>query len=142
MFTPLSLFILITVASLPVAALRLRALSWNVLDPTVIFWLGYAVYYGLANAWWCWEISRSGFLEVGGASFNGNSRDVEDLCLVASLTVAYESAVEWGYSWRALGSGGCSPADSPATWRMDPIHGSGFSCRWPHSTGSRSWARL
>jgi hypothetical protein len=94
---PVITFSLVTLASLVLAAFVLRRRSWCVLDPTVLFWFGFALYYGAANIWFCWDESRDGLRNRGGDIFDQHtSDDVDSLVMVAGLTVVYGTAVAFG----------------------------------------------
>lgn len=83
--------------SLCVAGVRLRACNWNILDPTVVFWVGFSVFYGVGNLWFCWDVWTRGHFESGRFVFDPHfTSDLQALELVISLTVLYGLAVAVG----------------------------------------------
>jgi hypothetical protein len=92
-----AVFALVALASLLLGLLRLTGCRGNFLDPTVAFWFGFAIYYGVGNVWFCWQVASAGYLQVSSLVFDSAiGADLDALLLVAGLTAAYGAAVALG----------------------------------------------
>jgi hypothetical protein len=97
MSRPLTIYAIVGIAALAIALIRAKHRQWNALDPSVTFWIGYAVYYGAANVLFLLSLES---LYANGADvarlysyLNDNIPLLED---TASLTVVFGVSVMFG----------------------------------------------
>jgi hypothetical protein len=119
---PLLVFAGVAAGGLAVAAWRLRRSGWNVFDPTATLWLGFALYYGVGNIWFCSRVWTLGVYEHGGFCFDPvAANDAQSLSQVAWMIVVYGLSVALAMFWlgraslavRAMGAGARKLASGP-----------------------------
>ncbi len=97
MFASLTIFVAISGLGLAIGIARLRRCDWNVFDPIAAFWIGFAVYYGLGNIWFCIELIGNGHYSNGGLEIDlPVETQLDQLVEVAILATSYGAMVALG----------------------------------------------
>jgi hypothetical protein len=94
LLAPLAIFVALSCLGLAIGITRLHRCEWNVFDPIAAFCIGFAVYYGIGNAWFCMDLMDKGHYSSAFLEFDPPVGTLLDhLVEVGILTTCYGMVV-------------------------------------------------